>query len=250
MSFIVIIESHPLIRLGLLRLLSNIRQRLIIKAYDHDDFETEQIEKKSCDLVIISINPCENSEKQILNINNKYTPKSILLFCQETEIPDYLLDVSPSISGVIHKNASSEIVIAAVSLVLAGGTCFPTQQALNVDDYRFLGNDKQSQNMDGSIIKEPKTRSTNDEAKLLGITPRQYQVLVLLSQGYSLKEISMRLNISIATSKAHTETLYQRLNVSNRNEAVYQAVARGATLGWSNIKPTGTARSKPDHTDL
>ncbi|GAB2906556.1 response regulator transcription factor [Paralcaligenes ginsengisoli] len=72
----------------------------------------------------------------------------------------------------------------------------------------------------------------NTEAALLNITPRQYEVLVLLARGYPMKTVGRQLNISVATAKAHTETLYQRLDVHNRNAAVYAAVSRGATLGW------------------
>lgn len=70
------------------------------------------------------------------------------------------------------------------------------------------------------------------EADLLHLTPRQYEVLALLAKGYPLKKISRELNISVATAKTHSEALYQRLAVNNRNAAVYAAVSRGATLGW------------------
>lgn len=78
------------------------------------------------------------------------------------------------------------------------------------------------------------------ESELLKLTPRQYEVLALLARGYSLKKMSSELGISVATIKAHTEALYQRLSVNNRNTAVYTAVLRGATLGWleSSHAPT------------
>ncbi|MBC2769540.1 response regulator transcription factor [Pusillimonas sp. 7-48] len=57
--------------------------------------------------------------------------------------------------------------------------------------------------------------------------------LVLLARGYPMKTVGRCLNISVATAKAHTETLYQRLDVHNRNAAVYAAVSRGAKLGWA-----------------
>jgi len=71
------------------------------------------------------------------------------------------------------------------------------------------------------------------EHELLGLTPRQYEVLVLRAKGYPMKTVGRCLNISVATAKAHTETLYQRLDVHNRNAAVYAAVSRGAKLGWA-----------------
>ncbi len=71
-----------------------------------------------------------------------------------------------------------------------------------------------------------------DEAEMLKITPRQYEVLVLLARGYPIKTVSRMLNISVATVKSHACTLYQRLKVRNKGEAVYAALQRGATLEW------------------
>ncbi|HEX7386110.1 MAG TPA: LuxR C-terminal-related transcriptional regulator [Castellaniella sp.] len=75
------------------------------------------------------------------------------------------------------------------------------------------------------------------EADLLRLTPRQYEVLVLLAKGYPMKRISRELNISVATAKTHTEALYQRLSVNNSNSAVYAAISKGATLGWQGLPP-------------
>lgn len=78
---------------------------------------------------------------------------------------------------------------------------------------------------------------------MLNITQRQYEVLVLLARGYPIKTVSRHLNISVATAKAHTETLYQRLDVHNRNEAVYAAISRGASLGWTHTETDGHAQA-------
>jgi DNA-binding NarL/FixJ family response regulator len=82
------------------------------------------------------------------------------------------------------------------------------------------------------------------EAALLQLTPRQYEVLALMAKGYPLKKISRELKISVATVKTHTEALYQRLGVNNRNAAVYAATSRGATLGCWN-SPRGPAGLQP-----
>ncbi|WP_322997806.1 response regulator transcription factor [Castellaniella sp.] len=77
------------------------------------------------------------------------------------------------------------------------------------------------------------------EAELLRLTPRQYGILALMARGYPLKQISRELAISVATVKTHTEALYLRLGVNNRNAAVYAAVSRGATLGcWKDPQNT------------
>jgi DNA-binding CsgD family transcriptional regulator/uncharacterized protein (DUF2384 family) len=72
-------------------------------------------------------------------------------------------------------------------------------------------------------------------AQLLKITPRQYEVLVLLARGYPITTVSRMLNVSVATAKAHALTLYQRLHVKNRGEAVQTAFKHGAIA--ANAEP-------------
>ncbi|AOE92600.1 Putative HTH-type transcriptional regulator YhjB (plasmid) [Ralstonia solanacearum] len=73
-------------------------------------------------------------------------------------------------------------------------------------------------------------RAGHDDCALLGLTQRQYEILVLLSRGHPVKTISRMLGISEATTKAHINALYRRLEVRSRTEAVFVATQRGAML--------------------
>jgi DNA-binding NarL/FixJ family response regulator len=55
------------------------------------------------------------------------------------------------------------------------------------------------------------------------LTPRQYQVLRLLSLGMSNKEIAHQLGIAESTTKIHTAMLMRALGVRNRTEAAFKA---------------------------
>ncbi|RZT36599.1 helix-turn-helix transcriptional regulator [Cupriavidus agavae] len=80
---------------------------------------------------------------------------------------------------------------------------------------------------------QPMRRAVSDcvtEARLLNLTQRQYDVLVLLSKGMSIKLISRRLHISVPTVKSHTLQIYRRLAASNKTEAVFVAREKGARL--------------------
>lgn len=68
------------------------------------------------------------------------------------------------------------------------------------------------------------------EAQLLRLTQRQYDVLVLLSQGLSIKLVSHHLRISMPTVKSHALQVYRRLGVRNKAEAVFVAREHGALL--------------------
>ena len=64
----------------------------------------------------------------------------------------------------------------------------------------------------------------NDAAiRSLGLTPREYEILALLAAGQSNKEIARQLEISPNTAKTHIASVYQKLDVQRRTQAIHKA---------------------------
>lgn len=57
------------------------------------------------------------------------------------------------------------------------------------------------------------------------LTKQEICILELVSEGLINKEIAERLNISVATIKAHLESIYKKLNAHNRVQAVVKAIS-------------------------
>ncbi len=62
-----------------------------------------------------------------------------------------------------------------------------------------------------------------DQQRLDEFSPREQQVLLLLSHGYTNKEIAKSLSISPNTVKTHTRNVFGKLGVTNRTQAVSEA---------------------------
>ena len=69
------------------------------------------------------------------------------------------------------------------------------------------------------IEKEPEI----DLEKLAEFSQREQQMLLFLSKGYTNKEIAVSLEISLNTVKTHLKKLFDKLDVSNRTQAVSEA---------------------------
>lgn len=111
--------------------------------------------------------------------------------------------------GFISKTSPSKTMLSALRMVLDGGVYVPPQllhQALAKLEPGDVLNDKRSQ-----------------RASRYGLTPRQLQVLQLLGDGKSNKEISTLLNLAEGTVKIHVAAIYQTLHVNSRIEAVETA---------------------------
>ncbi len=273
MHTVVIVEPHPLFRLGLRQLLSDVLPEIKIEGYDYASLKSPPGQPAQCDLLLLSLSSPHSAAGLATDAVKRFAPGRILLLADDSDLPDNTRDLPGCVAGFVPKEAAPEVLQASVRLVLAGGSCFPAHVARSgpgdASDATGIVTAPASNGAryeparwpSLSQVAEPgpsqalrSTRTSNDampdpefgapmkpgsaahrESQLLGLTPRQYEVLVLLARGYPMKKVGRALNISVATAKAHTETLYQRLDVHNRNAAVYAAVSRGATLGWANM---------------
>src|SRR3954466_1370257 len=69
--------------------------------------------------------------------------------------------------------------------------------------------------------------TANAEASLVALTKTEIKVLALLGRGQSNKEIAASLTCSVKTIKNHLNSMFQKLSVSNRTEAVVKGIDMG-----------------------
>lgn len=235
MSSVIVIEPHALLRSGILQHLAEALPASHLKGADYTALEESFPTTLSGDLVLLSAALHENIHMLIDAAQRAFTPKRILLLSDTETMPRTWTNLPALVVGYVPKTATPEMLVASIRLVLLGGQCFQTPQqaieSIGRDVPTPLGPHRLSDRTRTAPI-APNAEAVNTEAEKLHITPRQYEVLVLLGRGYPIKTISRHLDISIDTAKAHAKALYQRLDSHNRNEAVYAAIARGATLGW------------------
>jgi len=256
MSKMVLVEAHPLLRLGLRQILGKVEGVWEIVGLDLANLGEAAEQNRSAELLIFGM-PIETEAgwHALAEVRRVLAPKRILLLVDSMPVQALSRMPEGSIHGCLMKTASIEVLEAAIRLVMAGGQCFPSGQMNHVTHdapAMSMGGMAGStvpmplNDMDGVTVAKMAMPVTAG-AQLLKITPRQYEVLVLLSRGYPIKTVSRMLNISVATAKTHACTLYQRLQVKNKGEAVYTALQRGATLDWETGSQGGMAyeRGRP-----
>ena len=77
----------------------------------------------------------------------------------------------------------------------------------------------------------PQGANALEEDPALTLTQRQREILSLLAQGHSNKEIGLRLDLAEITVKTHVSAIFRVLNVANRTQAVLAARRLGLVLG-------------------
>jgi DNA-binding NarL/FixJ family response regulator len=135
--------------------------------------------------------------------------------------PKLIAFAEAGISGYVSREASIDDLVAAVESVHRGEMlCSPRMAATLLRRVTALA----------AAQRHPRPRAE--------LTERQLEILGLIDQGLTNKEIAQRLCIELPTVKNHLHTIFARLDVSRRGEAAARARDQGLALG---SRATGTS---------
>jgi DNA-binding NarL/FixJ family response regulator len=128
-------------------------------------------------------------------------PKTQVLMLTTYEESDLIFDsLRRGASGYLLKNMPPAELIQAIEQVHAGGAPMSMQIARKVVSHF-------------QQIKKP-------QSEMEQLTKREHEILALLAKGYLYKEIADQLGITLSTVRAHLHTVYEKLHVQSRTEAV------------------------------
>lgn len=200
---LLIVEDHPVYLEGLCLVLNELANEVNITtvsgvqeaklelsrhAIRYSELAKESSDN-SYDLILLDLSLRDGSGIALLQHIQKHrimVPVAILSASDNNSDIENALDCGAC--GFINKANGREEIIQAVKNILSGETYVP-------DFYR------------------PIEAQYNSRPKL---TPRQYEVLQLLAEGYPNKRICQQLNLTEHTVKSHIKTLYQLFKVHNR----------------------------------
>jgi DNA-binding NarL/FixJ family response regulator/DNA-binding SARP family transcriptional activator len=158
-------------------------------------------------------------------------PSSRLLAISVPDLPDdFFACTEAGIAGYLTREASAEELVAAIESVARGEMFFSPQ-------------------MGASLLRRVATFAADGKPLPLAgrLTPRELEVLELIDQGLSNKEISRRLFIEVSTVKNHVHNILEKLAVARRSEAGRQlrAARVGLAVGGSGAgsRPEAAVRA-------
>ncbi len=124
--------------------------------------------------------------------------------------------------GILNINALPEDITAAIGSLKAGFSVF---DPLTVGEIRFLRGASEKQSMGTRLVQD---ENEDDEGALAeALTGREIEILQALALGLTNKEIARQYAISEHTVKYHVASIFSKLGVNNRTEAVRQGVHLG-----------------------
>ena len=208
MKRLLVVDDVPLFRAGLSSALKDAGFEIVAEAGDAEAAVTAA-EKHQPDLVLLDILMPGMSGLEVVEKITAVAPDTrvVLLTASESE-EDLLVGVKAGARGYVTKDAPFDALVGALTAVESGGAAV-------------------SPNMAGKLLDV--TRQLLRHQELLQsrkpvLTGRELEVLGLVAQGQTSREIGVLLFISENTVKNHIRNILDKLGLHSRNEAVLYAV--------------------------
>jgi two-component system response regulator NreC len=163
------------------------------------------------DVVLMDIGMLGMSSFEATRQIRKERPETKVIFLSMYDDEDYLAEcVEIGAGGYILKESPADQLLTAIREVHRGGTYLsPRLLARLVDDFR-------SQNRGGP----PRV------ARFATLTKREREILKILAEGKSVKEIATTFDLSVKTIEAHKFNLMRKLDIHNKAQLVQYAIQK------------------------
>lgn len=191
---LLIADDHPVVRKGLHLCLDRHSQLQIIGEAADGNETLGKIKQLGPDVVLMDINmPGLNGLEVTQELRRLGLSVKVLILSVHSD-RDYMSKIMlAGAQGCISKNASPEELVEALELVHGGETYFP-EEAPATTPVRVTPTDARADN-------------------LTQLSAREREVLALIAEGQSNKEIATLLGIGVRTIETHREHIMRRLNI-------------------------------------
>ncbi|GHU03767.1 DNA-binding response regulator [Alphaproteobacteria bacterium] len=213
---ILIADDHELFREGLRHVLQQLDEDIvIIEASDYHQTISLVEKDPGVNILLLDLSMPGMPWTEGLRLLRQKLPADspVIVLSASDDRAHVSQAVNLGAAGFIPKTSSSRVMLSALKLVLSGGVYLPPTLLDRRD----------------SDLQEHATARLPQDGAASFLTPRQREVLVLLGQGKSNKEIARVLNLAEGTVKLHVTAILKALNVNNRTRAVVAASQMGLT---------------------
>jgi DNA-binding NarL/FixJ family response regulator len=237
---LLLADDHDLVRSGLRRILIR-EQDLEVVGEATNGLEAVQLCRRlKPDLVLMDVRMPQMDGLEATRQVKAEQPEVSVLMVSAYEDPEYMFEaLKAGAAGYVLKGDPNSQIIGSIRRVLEGE--FSLNQELAAQLIQRLANEIATRGAqpiptETSTTQTPSTRKRDGEpaeAPTGELTPRELEVLELLTQGQTNAQIAQTLAISRATVKVHVEHLIHKLGASDRTQAVVRAIALGLCgLDW------------------
>jgi len=208
---ILLADDHTVMRRGLRLLLESQPEFSVVAEASDGRQAIEQAEATQPDVAVVDIAmPNLSGIEAAQRITQAVPHIGIVILSMHADEGYVLRALKAGVKGYVLKDSAEGDLIEAIKAVHQGKTFFsPEISKMLVEDY----------------VREIRTRGMEDSYDLL--TSREREILQLLAERKSNKEIAQALNLSLYTIETHRRNLQEKLNLHSFADLILYAVRKG-----------------------
>jgi DNA-binding NarL/FixJ family response regulator len=206
---ILIADDFPLVREGLKKVL-DAKPDLEVVAEAEDGAEAvEKALREDVDLAVLDVSMPRMTGIQAAAELQKRKPELRIVMLSMHDSEQFLFEaLKAGASGYVLKSGADTDIVDAVRAAMRGDSfLYPSAVATLVQDHL--------------------DRDAAGEKPFDVLTPRELEVVKLIAEAYSSKEIARELTISVKTVERHRENILEKLGMRDRVELTRYAIRRG-----------------------
>lgn len=200
MISVALIEDNRLVREGITALLNGLPDLRVVAGASGAD--TTMLREATPQVVLLDIGLGHGSSLRVAEQVRKEFPESKIILMDVLPVHEDIVEfVNVGVSGFIMKDATLDDLVHTIRSVAKGINVLPPQM---------------TSTLFSQIAKDAVVRGRPDALEAVRMTPREREVINLIAEGLSNKEIATRLNIATDTVKSHVRNVMEKLMLHTR----------------------------------
>jgi len=210
---VLVVDDHSIVKDGLCEILSREDDIDVVGTASDGREAIDLVKKLKPDVVLLDIDmPVMDGVTATRIIKDEVIGTEIIMLSMYDDEKNIFEAIKAGATGYILKSVPREELLKSIRLASTGESLIdPSVARKLIDKFVYMS-------------KETEKEATPEETI---ISKRELEVLKLVAEGNSNIEISKKLFISDKTVKAHMRSIFKKLEVADRAQAVAQAIRRG-----------------------
>lgn len=197
---VMIVDDHPVVRIGMKAIINQQKDMAVVAEAKDGPAAVALYKDQQPDVVLMDLRlPGKSGIEATAAILSGFPKARVLIVSNYDGDEDIYQAMRAGASGYLFKSIMEDEILNAIRIVHSGRQYLPRNVTLRLDE--------------------------RDQATQL--TQREKDILSMLGKGFSYKELANFLGLSTETVRTHVKNLFRKLNVSDRAEALREAIHRG-----------------------
>jgi DNA-binding NarL/FixJ family response regulator len=207
MTRLLVVDDHPIFRDGLAGLLATLPDLDDVRTAGSAEEALRQVAETPADVVLMDINlPDASGVEAARQLTERAPATAVLMVTMVDDDDSVFAALAAGARGYVLKDATADEILAAVRTVAAGGAVFGAAIATRI------------------LAKGPTHAGARPSlTRAEPLTAREQDVLTLLADGASNRQIARSLGLSLKTVQNHVSRILDKLQAADRTQAALRA---------------------------